>query len=128
MVPIYSQKILEHFINPHNVGEIPDADGVGLVGDPSCGDYLKIYIKVDDGVLTDVKFQVFGCPAAIATSSILTDLAKGLKLEEALKLTDMDIIVALGGLPDPKIHCSNLGAEALHKAIEDYLAKSSNGD
>ncbi|MBC7341875.1 MAG: iron-sulfur cluster assembly scaffold protein [Clostridia bacterium] len=125
---MYSQKILEHFINPHNVGEIPDADGVGLVGDPSCGDYLKIYIKVDDGVLTDVKFQVFGCPAAIATSSILTDLAKGLKLEEALKLTDMDIIVALGGLPDPKIHCSNLGAEALHKAIEDYLAKSSNGD
>lgn len=128
MVPIYSQKILDHFINPHNVGDIPDADGIGLVGDPSCGDYLKIYIKVADGVLTDVKFLVFGCPAAIATSSMLTDLAKGLKLEEALKLTDMDIIVALGGLPDPKIHCSNLGAEALHKAIEDYLAKSHNGD
>lgn len=128
MIPVYSQKVLEHFINPHNVGEIPDADGIGLVGDSSCGDYLKIYIKVADGILVDVKFLVFGCPAAIATSSMLTDLAKGLKLEEALKLTDMDIIVALGGLPDPKIHCSNLGAEALHKAIEDYLAKSRNGD
>ncbi|MCG0278472.1 MAG: iron-sulfur cluster assembly scaffold protein [Thermanaeromonas sp.] len=122
---MYNTSVLDHFLNPRNVGCLPDADGIGVIGDPDCGDYLKIYIKVQKGKLTDVKFEIFGCPAAIATSSILTELAKGKTVEEALKITDLDIIEALGGLPEPKIHCSNLGAEALHKAIQDYLAKSS---
>ncbi|MGB9660917.1 MAG: iron-sulfur cluster assembly scaffold protein [Moorellaceae bacterium] len=120
---MYNNSVLEHFLNPHNVGSLPDADGIGMIGDPDCGDYLKIYIKVHKGILTDVKFEIFGCPAAIATSSVLTDLAKGKTIDEALKITDADIIRALGGLPDPKIHCSNLGAEALRKAIEDYRTK-----
>ncbi|SMB99661.1 nitrogen fixation protein NifU [Thermanaeromonas toyohensis ToBE] len=120
---MYNTSVLEHFLNPRNVGCIPDADGIGIIGDPNCGDYLKIYIRVQEGKLIDVKFEISGCPAAIATSSILTELAKGKTVEEALRITDLDIIKALGGLPDPKIHCSNLGAEALHKAIEDYLAK-----
>ncbi|GFN22803.1 iron-sulfur cluster assembly scaffold protein [Thermanaeromonas sp. C210] len=120
---MYNNSVLEHFLNPHNVGRLPDADGTGMIGDPDCGDYLKIYIKVRDEKLIDVKFEIFGCPAAIATASILTDLAKGKSVEEALKISDLDVIKALGGLPDRKIHCSSLGAEALHKAIEDYLAK-----
>jgi len=116
----YSAEVLEHFFDPHNVGRIEDPDGVGLLGDPSCGDFLRLYIKVADGRLADVKFEVYGCPAAIATTSILTDLVMGKPLNEALTVTDEDIVRALGGLPDPKIHCSDLGAQALHRAIEDY--------
>ncbi|HHY96126.1 MAG TPA: iron-sulfur cluster assembly scaffold protein [Firmicutes bacterium] len=109
---MYTEKVLDHFLNPHNVGAIPDADGVGILGDPSCGDFLRIYIKVSDGRLADVKFEVFGCPGAIATSSILTEMVKGKTLEEAMEVTDADVAEALGGLPEWKLHCSNLGAEA----------------
>lgn len=116
----YSDMVIDHFINPRNAGYIPDPDGVGIMGDPSCGDFLRIYISVKDNRIADIKFEIFGCPAAIATSSILTELAKGKNLDEALKLTDMDVVRALGGLPDPKVHCSNLGAGALHEAIHDY--------
>ncbi len=119
---MYGDLVIEHFLKPHNVGIIDDADGVGSIGDPYCGDYLKIYIKVKDESIADIKFQVYGCPAAIATSSILTDMAKGKTLDEALKITDSDVVVALGGLPDQKIHCSNLGASALHEAINKYRA------
>ncbi len=121
---MYTEKVLEHFLNPHNIGTIPDADGVGILGDPSCGDFLRIYIKVHDGRLADVKFEVFGCPAAIATSSILTDMVKGKTLEEAMEVTDADVAEALGGLPEWKLHCSNLGAEALHQAILDYSRRA----
>ncbi len=117
---MYAEKVLEHFSNPRNVGNIPDADGVGAIGDPSCGDYLCINIKVEDERISDIKFQIYGCPAAIATSSVLTELAKGKSLDEALKIKDLDVLEALGGLPDPKVHCSNLGAGALHRAIFDY--------
>lgn len=121
---MYTEKVLDHFLNPHNVGAIPDADGVGILGDPSCGDFLRIYIKVSNGRLADVKFEVFGCPAAIATSSILTEMVKGKTLEEAMEVTDADVAEALGGLPEWKLHCSNLGAEALHRAILDYSRRS----
>lgn len=124
---MYNNKVIEHFLNPRNAGYIPDPDGVGTVGDPSCGDYLRIYIKVKDNRISDIKFEIFGCPAAIATSSVLTELAKGKTLNEALKITDVDVIRALGGLPDPKIHCSNLGAGALHHAIEDYIKRLREG-
>ncbi len=118
---MYSDAVIEHFLNPRNAGYIPNADGVGIMGDPSCGDYLRIYISVKDDVISDIKFEIFGCPAAIATSSILTELAKGKALDEALKITDLDVLKVLGGLlPDPKVHCSNLGAGALHEAIQDY--------
>ncbi|MBC7340123.1 MAG: iron-sulfur cluster assembly scaffold protein [Firmicutes bacterium] len=122
---MYAEKVIDHFLNPRNVGCIPEADGVGTLGDPSCGDYLRIYIKVRDGRLDDVKFEVFGCPAAIATSSILTEMVKGKTLEEALQVTDQDVAAELGGLPEWKLHCSNLGAEALHQAIRDYLFQAS---
>lgn len=121
---MYTDKVIEHFLNPRNVGRIADPDGVGTLGDPSCGDYLRIYIKVNDNRIVDIKFEIFGCPAAIATSSVLTELAKGKTLEEALEITDLEIVRALGGLPDPKIHCSNLGAAALHRAILDYSVRS----
>lgn len=120
---MYSEKVMEHFTNPRNVGEIKDADGVGEVGNPVCGDMMTIYIKVDDGRLTDVKFKTFGCGAAIATSSMVTELAKGMTIEEALKLKRDDVADALDGLPPIKMHCSNLAADGLHAAIEDYLAK-----
>ncbi|NLX90571.1 MAG: iron-sulfur cluster assembly scaffold protein [Firmicutes bacterium] len=120
---MYSEKVLEHFLNPKNLGYILEPDGVGKMGDPSCGDYLHIYIKVKDNRIADIKFEILGCPAAIATSSVLTELAEGKTLDEALKITDDDVVKALGGLPDPKVHCSNLGAEALHRAVEDYLDK-----
>lgn len=123
----YSQKVIDHFLNPRNVGEIPDADGIGTMGDTSCGDYLQVFIKIKDNRLSDVKFKVFGCPAAIATSSIMTELAIGKTLEEGLQLSDQDIVEALGDLPDVKIHCSNLGAGALHDAIMDYILRSTNG-
>jgi nitrogen fixation NifU-like protein len=120
---MYSEKVMDHFMNPRNVGEIPDADGVGTVGNPVCGDIMTVYIKVKDNRLQDVKFKTFGCGAAIATSSMTTELAKGKTIEEALKITRGDVADSLGGLPAIKMHCSNLAADALHAAIEDYLKK-----
>jgi nitrogen fixation NifU-like protein len=120
---MYSQKVMEHFKNPHNMGEIPDADGVGSVGNPVCGDMMTIYIKVKDDRLEDIKFKTYGCGSAIATSSMITDLARGKTLEEAMKITRGDVADELGGLPPIKMHCSNLAADALHAAIEDYYKK-----
>ncbi|MCJ7635779.1 Fe-S cluster assembly scaffold protein NifU [Candidatus Bathyarchaeota archaeon] len=120
---MYTEKVMEHFKNPHNMGEIPDADGVGTVGNPVCGDLMTIYIKVKDNKLTDVRFKTFGCGAAIATSSMVTDLAKGKTLDEAMKITRANVAESLGGLPPVKMHCSNLAADALHVAIEDYRKK-----
>jgi nitrogen fixation NifU-like protein len=120
---MYTEKVMEHFRNPHNMGEIPDADGVGTVGNPVCGDLMTIYIKVKDNRLEDVKFKTFGCGAAIATSSMITELAKGKTLEEAMKISRGDVADSLGGLPPIKMHCSNLAADGLHAAIQDYLKK-----
>jgi nitrogen fixation NifU-like protein len=120
---MYSEKVMDHFTNPRNVGEMPDADGIGAEGNPVCGDAMKIFIKVKDNVITDVKFQTFGCGAAIAVSSMVTEMAKGMTLEEASKITKASLAEALDGLPPQKMHCSNLGADALHKAIEDYKNK-----
>jgi len=120
---MYTEKVMEHFRNPRNMGEIPNADGVGTVGNPVCGDLMTIYIKVKDNVLEDIKFKTFGCGAAIATSSMITELAKGKTLEEAMKITRGDVADSLGGLPPIKMHCSNLAADGLHAAIQDYLKK-----
>ncbi len=120
---MYSEKVLEHFRNPRNVGEIPDADGVGTVGNPVCGDMMTIYIKVKDNRIADIKFKTFGCGAAVATSSMITELAKGKTLDEAMKITRKDVADSLGGLPTIKMHCSNLAADALHEAIKDYQKK-----
>lgn len=120
---MYSEKVMDHFTNPRNVGEMPDADGVGTEGNPVCGDVMKIFIKVRDDRITDVKFQTFGCGAAIAVSSMVTEMAKGMTLDEAMKITKSSLADALDGLPPQKMHCSNLGADALHKAIEDYRKK-----
>jgi len=120
---VYSDKVLDHFRNPRNMGEIPDADGVGTVGNPVCGDLMTIYIKVKDNRLADIKFKTFGCGAAIATSSMITELAKGKTLDEAMKITRGDVADNLGGLPPIKMHCSNLAADGLHAAIQDYLKK-----
>ena len=114
---------MDHFMNPRNVGEITDADGVGTVGNPVCGDLMTVYIKVKNNKLEDIKFKTFGCGAAIATSSMITELAKGKTIEEALKITRGDVADSLGGLPPVKMHCSNLAADALHAAIKDYLEK-----
>ena len=119
----FTDKVIEHFMCPRNVGSMPDADAEGTCGDPSCGDSLTLYIKVKDDVIEDISFLVFGCVAAIATSSMTTELVKGKPLEEALKLTDTDITQALGGLPENKLHCSVLGATALKNAIENYRSK-----
>ncbi|MCE5314308.1 MAG: Fe-S cluster assembly scaffold protein NifU [Armatimonadota bacterium] len=119
----YSTKVMEHFASPHNVGEIPDADGVGKVGNPVCGDIMNMYIKVENDVITDVKFKTFGCGAAIATSSMATDLIKGKTLDEALKLTNDAVAEALGGLPKVKMHCSVLAEQAVRRAIDDYLKR-----
>jgi len=119
-VSMYTEKVMEHFKNPHNMGEIPDADGVGSVGNPVCGDMMTIYIKVKDGRVADIKFRTFGCGAAVATSSMVTDLALGKTLEEAMSITRASVADSLGGLPPVKMHCSNLAADALHAAIEDY--------
>lgn len=124
---LYSDRVIEHFINPRNAGYISNPDGEGTMGDPSCGDYLRIYINVKENCISEIKFEIMGCPAAIATSSVLTELAKGKNIDEALRITDLDVVKALGGLPDPKVHCSNLGAGALHQAIWDYK-KRSQGD
>ena len=117
---MYSEKVMDHFRNPRNVGEIPDADGVGSVGNPVCGDMMTIYIKVKENRITDVKFKTFGCGAAVATSSMITELAKGKNLDEAMKITRGDVADSLGGLPPVKMHCSNLAADALQEAIKDY--------
>src|SRR3989339_1370462 len=120
----YSTKVMEHFRNPHNVGEIKDPDGIGYVGNPTCGDIMEMYIKVKDNVITDVKFKTFGCGAAIATSSMATDMIKGKTIEEALKLTNRAVAEALDGLPPVKMHCSVLAEEAIEAAIDDYLKKT----
>lgn len=120
---MYTDKVMEHFRNPRNMGEIQDADGVGTVGNPVCGDLMTIYIKVKDSRIEDIKFKTFGCGAAIATSSMITELAKGKTLEEAMKITRGDVADSLGGLPPIKMHCSNLAADGLHAAIQDYLKK-----
>ena len=126
-MPAYSEKVMDHFTNPRNVGEIEDADGVGSEGNPVCGDMMEFYIKVDDGRLTDVKYKTFGCGAAIACSSMVSEMAKGKTVEEAKKITNADVAAELQGLPKNKLHCSNLGADALHKAIEDYESKAREG-
>jgi nitrogen fixation NifU-like protein len=120
---MYSEKVMDHFMNPRNVGEIKDADGEGTVGNPVCGDMMTFYIKVNGDRLEDVKFKTFGCGAAIAVSSMISEMAKGKTIEEALSISNKDVAEELGGLPSNKMHCSNLGADALHKAIANYLAK-----
>jgi nitrogen fixation NifU-like protein len=122
-MPVYSEKVMEHFMHPRNVGEIEDADGVGEVGNPVCGDMMSFYIKVKDNRLADIKFKTFGCGAAIAVSSIVSEMAMGKTLEEALKITPKSVADELEGLPKQKFHCSNLGAQALQKAIQDYQSK-----
>lgn len=125
---MYSDKVMDHFTNPRNVGEIKDADGIGEIGNPVCGDIMKIYIKVKDDHIADIKFKTFGCGAAIATSSMITELVKGKTLEEAEKISKKTVADALGGLPANKMHCSNLAADALRKAIEDYRSKIKSKD
>lgn len=120
---IYSDKVIEHFKKPHNQGVIKDADAVGQEGNPVCGDVMKIYLKVKDNKIEDIKFETLGCAAAIAVSSALTDLVKGQTLEQALKITKDKVVDDLGGLPTAKIHCSMLGVDALHQAIKKYQAK-----
>lgn len=117
---MYSDKVMEHFQNPRNVGEIEDADGVGTVGNPTCGDLMTIYIKVKDEKIEDIKFKTFGCGAAIATSSMVTEMAMGKTIDEAMEITRNDVADNLEGLPPVKMHCSNLAADALHAAIENY--------
>jgi len=121
---IYSDKVMEHFGNPRNVGVIPDADGVGEVGNPVCGDVMKITIKVADDHIDDIKFQTLGCGAAIATSSIVTEMAKGMSLEEAVSITKNRVAEELGGLPPAKMHCSVLATDGLKKAVDDYLVRN----
>ena len=122
-MPIYSEKVMDHFSNPRNVGEIKDPDGVGEEGNPVCGDMMTFYIKVKDGRLDDVKFKTFGCGAAIAVSSMVSEMAKGKTIDEARTITPELVARELDGLPKNKFHCSNLGAQALNKAIDDYVAK-----
>ena len=118
---MYSEKVMDHFENPRNVGEIPDANGVGTVGNAKCGDIMRMYLKVENGIIEDVKFKTFGCGAAIATSSMATEMVKGKTLKEALQLTNKAVAEALDGLPPVKMHCSLLAEEAIHAAVEDYL-------
>lgn len=120
---MYSPKVMEHFANPHNVGELPDANGIGEVGNQKCGDIMKIYIKVENNIIVDVKFLTFGCGAAIATSSMATDLIKGQPIDEALKLTNKAVVEALDGLPPVKLHCSVLAEQAIKTAIADYYRR-----
>lgn len=121
---LYSKKVLEHFKNPHNQGAIEDADAVGQEGNPVCGDVMKMYLKIKNDKIDDIKFETLGCAAAIAVSSALTDIAKGKTLDEAMKISKDDVVTDLGGLPDVKIHCSMLGIDALRQAIEKYRAKN----
>ena len=119
----YSKKVMDHFVNPRNVGEIEQPDGYGKVGNPVCGDVMEIFIKVKDDIIEDIKFKTFGCGSAIATSSMVTELAKGKHVDEAIKITRQDVADELDGLPSQKMHCSNLAADALKAAIEDYKKK-----
>ncbi len=119
----YSKKVMEHFMNPRNVGTIENPDGYGKVGNPVCGDLMEMYIKVKDDIITNIKFQTFGCGSAIATSSMVTELAKGKHTDEAMEITRGDVASELDGLPPQKMHCSNLAADALHEAIKDYISK-----
>ena len=123
MADMYTEKVMDHFRNPHNMGKMKNPDGVGTVGNPQCGDVMSIYIKVKDDQIIDIKFQTFGCVAAVASSSIATDLVKGKTLDEAEKLSRDDVANELGGLPAIKMHCSNLAADALREAIKDYRNK-----
>ncbi|MDR0920684.1 MAG: Fe-S cluster assembly scaffold protein NifU [Oscillospiraceae bacterium] len=120
---LYSDKVLEHFTNPRNVGEIENADGVGEVGNAKCGDIMKMYLKIDNGVIEDIKFKTFGCGAAIATSSMATELIKGKPIEDALKLTNKEVVEALDGLPEVKLHCSVLAEQAIKAALSDYYTR-----
>ena len=120
----YSEKVMEHFVNPHNVGKLEDADGVGEVGNAKCGDIMKMYLKIENDIITDVKFNTYGCASAIATSSIATDMIKGQPLSEALKLTNKAVVEALDGLPAVKIHCSVLAEQAIKAAVKDYYDKN----
>ena len=120
---LYSEKVLDHFSNPRNVGEIENADGVGEVGNAKCGDIMKMYIKVDDGIISDVKFKTFGCGAAVATSSMATELIKGKSIDDALKLTNKAVVEALYGLPAVKLHCSVLAEQAIKSALADYYTR-----
>jgi len=124
---VYSEQVMEHFRNPRNVGEIKDADGVGKVGNPVCGDIMELSIKVKDGRIDDAKFRTFGCGAAIATSSMVTELVKGKTIEEALEVSNKAVVEALGGLPPVKMHCSVLAEQALRSAIEDYRKRQGGG-
>ena len=121
---LYSEKVMDHFLNPRNVGIIEDANGVGEVGNAKCGDIMKMYLKIENGVIEDVKFETFGCASAIASSSMATELIKGKPVSEALKLTNKAVAEALDGLPDYKIHCSVLAEEAIKKALDDYYSKN----
>lgn len=125
---MYSDKVMDHFTNPRNVGDMPDADGIGEVGNPTCGDAMRIYIKVRDDRITDAKFKTFGCGAAIAVSSMVTEMVKGKTLDEGLAISKEAVASALDGLPAQKMHCSNLGADALKKAIEDYKSRQKKQD
>jgi nitrogen fixation NifU-like protein len=120
---MYTDKVMDHFSNPRNVGEIKQADGVGEVGNAKCGDIMRIYLQVENNIITDVKFKTFGCGAAIATSSMVTEMVKGKTIEEALAISNQAVAEALDGLPPAKMHCSNLAADALHEAIRDYHEK-----
>ena len=124
---LYSTKVMDHFNNPRNVGEMDSPDGIGHVGNPVCGDIMELYIKVKDGVIEDAKFKTFGCGAAIATSSMVTEMVKGKTIEEALKISNKAVAEALGGLPPVKMHCSVLAEEALTSAIDDYMNKTKQG-
>lgn len=121
---MYSEKVLDHFTNPRNVGEIVDADGVGQVGNPKCGDIMKMYLKIENNIIVDAKFKTFGCGAAVATSSMATELVRGKTVDEALQITNKAVAEALDGLPPVKMHCSNLAEEAIKAAIEDYKRKN----
>ncbi len=120
---MYSEKVMEHFTNPRNVGEIENADGIGEVGNPQCGDIMKMYLKIDGGIITDVKFKTFGCGAAIATSSIATEMIRGKSIEDALQLTNKAVVQALDGLPPVKLHCSVLAEQAVKTALSDYYRR-----
>jgi len=124
---VYTEQVMEHFRNPRNMGVIDDADGVGEVGNPTCGDMMRITIKVTDDILEDIRFQTLGCGAAVATSSMVTEMAKGKKLDEALEITNRAVAEALGGLPPAKMHCSNLAADGLRAAIDDFRARHPAG-
>ncbi len=121
---LYTEKVMDHFMNPRNVGEIENADGIGEVGNAKCGDIMKMYLKIEDNIISDVKFETFGCGSAIASSSMATEMIKGKTLEEALSVTNDQVVEALGGLPSHKLHCSVLAEESIKKAIKDYYDKN----